>query len=84
MLTGDWSEYGTADALEKEIGHKFRPGWTETETDTALMVEIPTTGTTPLYRLNVWNRPGVRAELSALLGLPVHEEKPTPLDMKGL
>jgi hypothetical protein len=73
MLTPDWSETATIKKLTDGIGKKFKPGWTETETDTAFLEAVITlSGSEQLYRLSVWNRPGVRAELATMLGRPVH------------
>lgn len=72
MVTPDWHQFGTAKELADYMGMvEINLGWTETATDTMLVVEVPTTLPTPEYRMSVWNRPGVRAEMAALLGLPV-------------
>lgn len=83
MMNCDWSDYGTKDSLlVKNYGifnGKFRIGWIETNTDTALITENPPYAGEPnpdfpKFTLSVWNRLGVRAGLASLLGLPVFLE----------
>lgn len=71
MIQADWSMCGTMEKLRKAIGSQWLSiGWTETETDTLLILENPSIKS-PQYTMYVWNRPGVRASLAELLGLPV-------------
>ncbi len=79
----DWqqSRMSLSSIQSQLCNHKITVGWNEGETDTALVVEVystndtrrprPVTGHTTEYDLYVWNRLGIRSELSALLGLSV-------------
>lgn len=73
-MNPDFVERGTLRQIRKALGFHLKIGWNETATDTALVSEIlpMSNGKEPQYEAKIWNRPGVRAELSALLGLPVH------------
>lgn len=69
----DFQIHGTKAHLDKQwpIWKHLQIGWNDDTHDTTLMIELPKVGEKQ-YVVYVWNRPGVRAEIAALLGLPVH------------
>lgn len=86
QLRPDWEVFGTKEEISKEIGHKFgfklRLGWTEGKQHTSLVLQVPVlkppsdpTAGTPRYRLCYWDQPGVRAQMAALIGMPVHQDE---------
>jgi hypothetical protein len=74
MLVPNWSEVGTREELEANIGDKFTfaVGWIETSTDTAYVEEVNCYGAEPRYLVRIWNATGIRAALATMLGQPVY------------
>lgn len=73
----DFQIHGTKAYLDEQwpIWKYLQIGWNDDTHDTTLMIELsPGVNNNinePRYVVYVWNRPGVRAEIAALLGLPV-------------
>ena len=76
MKFPSWTEYGTAEELEKKLGFKIKLGWTETEfettfceSDSHFFSEYDHT-----YYVYHWHEANVRAHFANMLAQPVESK----------
>lgn len=67
LFVSDSEEFGIIPEIINTLGFDVRVGWNERENKT-YYCEVAGSA---MYRVYVWNRTGVRAELAIALGMPV-------------
>lgn len=74
----DWCRTGTLQELRYDVNLNLKVGWNENKTDTCLITALPFQPNefdpqNPKYLCQVWNRPGIRAQIAQLLAMDVNE-----------